>query len=473
MPGIARRRRQPGSGRRAGRRGRARPRARRGASVSARRREVEAASSRGRRAATAAGAGTSRSPVRGQRRPSAAISRRWIATARSNSISCSVMAAASASQGDEAAAERRSRGRPGRRGRSAGRRRSAAWKGARSSSTPVANRIRGIPPRRRAAPRRARAEDHPLARAAARRATWTGLPSRCSRRCSAAPRRRNSPSGEPPRRRNGQAARPRPERLPVRQPPALSPGGGGGRRPGRSFETISPTTPFCGRLGGRAGAAAATTATVAAPATKPVAASAAACRAGTAPARRLGTRGVPATTGRPSTTSPPRLSGLGVGSSVTLGQHDARPDARRANRRSRRLGGVPKTWSQYGAIPRSRARDPGSGGACAAPAAAAHGGPRPVVVHVVVDHVVGEVAGQEAGAERQSRVRRPARARAAPGRARERDEADGGMTSRSGSFGWSWWTPWIIQWIRAPIPCSGSKWKTTRCSQYSVSVQTA
>ena len=52
-------------------------------------------------------------------------------------------------------------------------------------------------------------------------------------------------------------------------------------------------------------------------------------------------------------------------------------------------------------------------------------------------------------------------------------EADGGMTSRSGSFGWSWWTPWIIQCSRAPIPCSGSKWNTTRCSQYSVSVQTA
>ena len=27
---------------------------------------------------------------------------------------------------------------------------------------------------------------------------------------------------------------------------------------------------------------------------------------------------------------------------------------------------------------------------------------------------------------------------------------DGGITSRSGSFGWSWWTPWMIQWRRAP-----------------------
>ena len=48
---------------------------------------------------------------------------------------------------------------------------------------------------------------------------------------------------------------------------------------------------------------------------------------------------------------------------------------------------------------------------------------------------------------------------------------DGGITSRSGSFGWSWWTPWMIQWKRAPMPSSGSKWKISRCSQYSVSVQ--
>src|SRR4051812_24733633 len=48
---------------------------------------------------------------------------------------------------------------------------------------------------------------------------------------------------------------------------------------------------------------------------------------------------------------------------------------------------------------------------------------------------------------------------------------DGGMTSRIGSFGWSWWTPWMIQWRRAPSPSSGSKWNTRRCIQYSVSVQ--
>src|SRR5829696_3421568 len=48
---------------------------------------------------------------------------------------------------------------------------------------------------------------------------------------------------------------------------------------------------------------------------------------------------------------------------------------------------------------------------------------------------------------------------------------DGGITRRSGSLGWSWWTPWMIQWKRAPGPDSGSKWKTIRWIQYSISVQ--
>ena len=34
-------------------------------------------------------------------------------------------------------------------------------------------------------------------------------------------------------------------------------------------------------------------------------------------------------------------------------------------------------------------------------------------------------------------------------------DAAGGMTSRSGSFGWSWWTPWTIQCSRAPMPVLG------------------
>ena len=51
--------------------------------------------------------------------------------------------------------------------------------------------------------------------------------------------------------------------------------------------------------------------------------------------------------------------------------------------------------------------------------------------------------------------------------------APGGMTSRSLSFGWSWWTPWMMKCIRRPKALSGSQWKNLRCSQYSESVQIA
>ena len=34
-------------------------------------------------------------------------------------------------------------------------------------------------------------------------------------------------------------------------------------------------------------------------------------------------------------------------------------------------------------------------------------------------------------------------------------ETTGGSTKRIGSLGWSWWTPWIIQWRRAPSPLLG------------------
>ena len=47
----------------------------------------------------------------------------------------------------------------------------------------------------------------------------------------------------------------------------------------------------------------------------------------------------------------------------------------------------------------------------------------------------------------------------------------GGMTSRSLSLGWSWWTPWMMKCMRWPNSLSGSQWKTRRCSQYSVRVQ--
>ena len=110
MSGIAQ---QPARGRLGARRSRARrpsrPRGRRGpaaTSAAARRSAIARLGARskrrqprGRRAATAAAHGPSRSPVSAQRCPSTAIIRRWIATARSNSISCSVTAASSASHG--------------------------------------------------------------------------------------------------------------------------------------------------------------------------------------------------------------------------------------------------------------------------------------------------------------------------------------------------------------------------------------
>ena len=52
-------------------------------------------------------------------------------------------------------------------------------------------------------------------------------------------------------------------------------------------------------------------------------------------------------------------------------------------------------------------------------------------------------------------------------------ETAGGITSRSLSLGWSWWMPWMMKCIRRPKALSGSQWKTSRCSQYSVSVQIA
>ena len=47
----------------------------------------------------------------------------------------------------------------------------------------------------------------------------------------------------------------------------------------------------------------------------------------------------------------------------------------------------------------------------------------------------------------------------------------GGITRRSRSLGWSWWTPWMMKWRRSPPLNFGCQWKTSRCSQYSVRVQ--
>ena len=94
---------QPRARRRRGRRGRSGPRrspAPRGAAPArAGRRGRRSAARPARARRPRAGVGMSRSPECGQRRPSRATSRRWITSARSSSISCSVIDHASASQG--------------------------------------------------------------------------------------------------------------------------------------------------------------------------------------------------------------------------------------------------------------------------------------------------------------------------------------------------------------------------------------
>ena len=78
---------------------------------------------------------------------------------------------------------------------------------------------------------------------------------------------------------------------------------------------------------------------------------------------------------------------------------------------------------------------------------------RTVVMHVVVRHVVHQVARRGTRPRRRSPRACRARARTAPQKPSASGMlTDGGITSRSGSFGWSWWTPWMIQWSRAPSP---------------------
>ena len=103
--------------------------------------------------------------------------------------------------------------------------------------------------------------------------------------------------------------------------------------------------------------------------------------------------------------------------------------------------------------------------------APAGGRRRHAVVQVVVQLVVDEVArpGSRPSPRSRRRGRRPTGTAGRSASASGTDAA-GGMTSRLGSFGWSWWTPWMRKCSRAPTPPSGSKWKTMRCSQYSVSV---
>ena len=76
---------------------------------------------------------------------------------------------------------------------------------------------------------------------------------------------------------------------------------------------------------------------------------------------------------------------------------------------------------------------------------------RRVVVQVVVGVVVDQVADDEAGEDRvgggSPEDQREDGRRTAP---RAGCWPPGGITSRSRSFGWSWWTPWMMKWRRLP-----------------------
>ena len=93
--------------------------------------------------ATRAASGRSRRPVAGQARPRRKTIRRWIATARENSMSCSVIAHASASKGSGRRLIR-SHGRRRTDGPISGSRGSGRGTARRSSSTPSAKRMRAI-----------------------------------------------------------------------------------------------------------------------------------------------------------------------------------------------------------------------------------------------------------------------------------------------------------------------------------------
>ena len=129
--------------------------------------------------------------------------RRWIATARSNSISCSVIAHASASHGSGLRRTRRcGSSRSARPMKGSPRKRSCNSRG--SSSTPVAKRMRRSPSRAAAAPA-ARAPKATRSGAIWTAPTTTGSPSTCSSRWT----RRPAAPEQPVRRVAAQLERPR------------------------------------------------------------------------------------------------------------------------------------------------------------------------------------------------------------------------------------------------------------------------
>ena len=193
--------------------------------------------------ATVAASGTSWRPACS--RPWRNTIRRWIADAREPSISCSVTAQASASQGS---------GR--RRGRSQGLRRSTGpsrswrqkrrWKADRSWSTPIAKRIRRTPSAAASsdAPSACRRTAPPATQAR----TTTGSPATCSRRVSTPPELRSAPSRPPPGNRYGPAG------TTSCRTAAVS-ASAGGRRPGTSARRRCPRPapwPACARGAGPA-----------------------------------------------------------------------------------------------------------------------------------------------------------------------------------------------------------------------------
>ena len=305
-----------------GRRGRSLP-ARAGASAAIARRR------RACRAARSAGSG-------GRAR---ATSRRWISSARSNSISCSVIAHASASHGAGAAVDAQVRvaRAPPADHRVAGEalvERPQVVVDAGGEAHPLDRRL-GRRPARPRGPRTARGlrrgldhrHEHRLLADvqqphAATRRGGAGARRRSRGRCgtatAASPRRADRPARQP--RATGSIAA---QQVDVDQERVA--------RDDLAHHALLALAP-AGRPRRGGGV---TTATVAAPAAKPVAASAAACRAGSG-ARRAGssTRVWFATTGRPSTTStPPRLQAT---LAVVLVGH-ARHSMTHRSRRSRRL----------------------------------------------------------------------------------------------------------------------------------------
>ena len=207
MPGIARRRRQPRSWSAARRSARpvATSRAARRSATARPAERSKLCSSAGAVPARRAASGRSRRPVAGQARPRRKTIRRWIATARGKSMSCSVIAHASASNGSGRRMIR-SHGRRRTDGPIRGSERKRSWNSRRSSSTPSAKRMRAIASFA-VGSSSARAPKRTSVGPVCATRTTAGAPSTWTSRSRTPPRRRSTPSGAAPGRRNAQHGR--------------------------------------------------------------------------------------------------------------------------------------------------------------------------------------------------------------------------------------------------------------------------